>query len=65
MSEWQPIETAPKGVPVLIYGKDYYGLFIVTGGKLDEYGWNILGCGGYECETEIEPTHWAYPAPPG
>lgn len=55
---WQPIETAPLNIPVLIYGLDYLDNQIITGGKLDEYGWDILGCGGYECETEITPTHW-------
>ena len=64
MSGWQPIETAPRNTPVLIYGKTCWGDMIVTGGRLDEYGWDILGCGGYDCDTEVEPTHWAYPDPP-
>ena len=62
---WQPIETAPKKIPVLIYGKDYMrNRFIVTGGELGDYGWDVIGVSGYEWETDIEPTHWAYPEPP-
>ena len=62
--EWQPIETAPMNTNLLIYGEDLYGHLVVTGGKLDEYGWDVLGSNGYECETSIEPTHWAYPEAP-
>jgi len=58
---WQPIETAPKDTPVLVYGKDLYGHFIVTGAELGEYGWRVLGVSGYEWETDVEPTHWAPP----
>ena len=61
---WEPINTAPMNENVLIFGIDLYGKFIVTGGRKDDYGWDIIGCGGYECETEIEPTHWAYPEIP-
>jgi hypothetical protein len=62
--KWEPIETAPEETDLLIYGEHYTGKFIVTGGSKDKYGWDILGCGGYECETGINPTHWAYPETP-
>jgi hypothetical protein len=62
--KWEPIETVPEETNVLIYGEDWRGQFIVTGGKKDKHGWDILGSGGYECETDVEPTHWAYPEPP-
>ena len=57
---WQPIDTAPVDTNVLICGEDLYGVHVITGGiKYKLGGWYVLGCGGYECETEIEPTHWA------
>lgn len=68
MSEWQPIETAPKNKRFLAVDKeraqyddgwavcDYNGY----GGYL-----NVCGVGGYEIETDIRPTHWMpLPEPP-
>ena len=63
--EWKPIDTVPMDTPVLVYGKDLYGHFVVTGATKDLLcGWEVLGSGGHECDVEIEPTHWAYPEPP-
>lgn len=58
---WQPIETAPKDINLLIYGKDSFGEFVVTGGHLNKYGWDVLGSSGYECEISIKPLYWDYP----
>lgn len=58
---WQPIETAPKDVRVLVCGKDFFGDVVVTGAiasTLFEDCWDIVGAGGYECEFEVTPTHW-------
>lgn len=61
---WQPIETAPEEENVLIYGVDLYGKNIITGARKTKYGWDVLGVGGCECETEIVPSHWMLPTPP-
>jgi len=70
---WQPIETAPIGVPILILA----GRYIVVGKipksyKLINDGWDDYpdeyGFGGYEWEWDFAPddvTHWMpLPAPP-
>ena len=51
--EWNPIETAPHGINVLITDG-----IIVTGGRQDKYGWDVVGVTGYEWEIQFEPTHW-------
>ena len=62
---WQPIETAPRGVAVLVCGLDFCGDVVVTGAKRNVRGdFFIIGVGEYGCEIEIHPTHWA-PAPAG
>jgi hypothetical protein len=62
MSEWMPIETAPKdGANCLVYseGEIKIGLFI--GDKWLAEDWNGDCCG---CKRElIFPTHWT-PLPP-
>ena len=62
MSEWQPIETAPKdGTAVLVYdGKittaEWYGL----GGY-----WSLCRVGAWAEDSETDPTHWMpLPDPP-
>lgn len=74
MSEWQPIETAPKDKTLLLYGRQ------VGGSKDDLAGWdgNIVASGYWDgidgswCVTGstwrgpfIGPTHWMpLPEPP-
>ncbi len=71
MTEWQPIETAPKdGTKVLLYHKDWYHVeiaFWVWRGKkaiLKEHlpeGWWELP---FDCMDALEPTHWMPDLPP-
>lgn len=75
MSEWQPIETAPRG-HILVYGKPYD--LIVDESTLASYNgpfvhsahWSeIDGCfvvdGGSWLGPFVDPTHWMpLPAPP-
>ena len=76
MSEWQPIETAPKdGTTILLYRPDALPWGRVTPGKWEEQKyhkrpapfweiWYKIG-GAYESRT-WEPTHWMpLPEPPG
>ena len=50
---WQPIETAPHGEWVLVYGTRFRAaLPSVEPARLDEYGWADKG--GYS----VRPTHW-------
>lgn len=69
MSEWQPIETAPEGRPVLVYVqsgsqfvalKDKFGAFPIWGAdQYDDH--NLMIRRGY-----CNPSHWQpLPAPPG
>ena len=57
---WQPIETAPHGEWVLVYGTRFRAaLPSVEPARLDEYGWADKG--GYS----VRPTHWqSLPAAP-
>jgi len=57
---WQPIETAPHGEWVLVYGTRFRAaLPSVEPARLDEYGWADKG--GYS----VFPTHWqSLPAAP-
>ena len=73
MTEWQPIETAPKdGTPILIYGSNGRGVKQMTTALWDrdseELGkWKLCVADGWECEEFLkrEPTHWqSLPAPP-
>jgi hypothetical protein len=68
---WQPIETCPEGVDVILWqpnDKEHYlseGMII---GKLERNGWekrnppfyvNASYVSGYEFECDVErPTHW-------
>lgn len=58
-AQWQPIETAPKDVPILAAWASDGGVHIVYWS--DSYGGGWIG---HYPET-IEPTHWMpLPAPP-
>ncbi len=63
MSEWQPIETAPKdGTAMLVH--DEGAVFIAVFDE-DEGAWmDIAGAPGYQ-RVEPAPTHWMpLPDPP-
>lgn len=58
MSEWQPIETAPKGNKLLLYGPDFYGYVSYDIHEVDGFQnptyWKLQGY-----------THWMpLPEPP-
>lgn len=65
MSEWQPINTAPKTrSAILVWCEERRNTYIVTwmDGTFGPEGWHHFGDGGfvYEC-----PTHWMrIPSPP-
>lgn len=70
MSDWQPIETAPKdGTPVLVW--EYYtGISVADWGETSVYsdrkrGKGMDWCVGQCCDENdrnirhtVEPTHW-------
>ena len=66
MSEWHPIETAPKdGTEILVYAyvshwcKQDRQIAVIA--RFDGYVWNSNLC----CEPTIKPTHWMpLPVPP-
>jgi hypothetical protein len=72
MQEWQPIETAPKDCPILIYGtwdselscelpKEDPDIFMA---EYCEGAWSIIG-GAYYSTFVYRPTHWMpLPEPP-
>jgi len=68
MSEWQPIETAPSDVFVLIY-MPWNGMvrqarrLTATGGRT---GWHVAFANGQSSYlTNATPTHWMpLPSPP-
>lgn len=63
MSEWQPIETAPKdGTKVL--GWDGGTMTTVEWYELGGY-WSLLAVGAWAEDSEWVPTHWMpLPEPP-
>ena len=74
MSEWQPIETAPKdGIAVLLYAEreGWEGMPRIVCGLYGGLGprWTIYGCGptrhGEQWLDTCVPTHWMpLPEPP-
>jgi len=66
MSEWQPIETAPKdGTPILlgIAGPHYWPRSAWW--CLDEERWVVHKGGRFSAWFDIPPTHWMpLPSPP-
>lgn len=69
--EWQPIETAPKDVPVMIFSTDarWPGVIIaICSSFVDERG-NLVavdwGDFWQDGDLDVEPTHWMpLPEPP-
>lgn len=65
MNKWQPIETAPRNTPILIYANEQYGdRKIICVAELcsrnkSKY-WNCIGASGYECENDFKdpPLFW-------
>lgn len=76
MSEWLPIESAPKdGSRVLVYGqwagetnglqdgKDVYVAEFSGRSDYHDFWWSCVGTDGYA--AWVKPTHWMpLPAPP-
>ncbi len=62
MSEWQPIETAPKdGTQILVFGHGRFAVAEFRSGEWRDMG--DIGWGGFY--SEVLPTHWMpLPAPP-
>ena len=72
MTEWQPIETAPKdGTEVLLWGRywsDSQGLF--SRPHVGSYVENLerwqVGVSHHDYRFRVRPTHWMpLPPPPG
>lgn len=64
LSEWQPIETAPRSTPILLYMVARYNAAIITG-QISNYAPNEGRVwDGYDYRNNIA-THWMpLPAPP-
>jgi len=67
MSEWQPIDTAPKNTPILVTDGDV--IVVVKRGEFVGKDWiDEVGFGGYEWDWNFEwedLTHWMpLPEPP-
>jgi hypothetical protein len=56
MSEWEPIATAPQGVPLLVYGAKRLLCTVARYTKGD--GWEQEGTS--EWHTMYTPTHWMH-----
>lgn len=63
MTDWQPIETAPKGRSLLVwFGRVgmHYNVLIC-----DDMGWREAVDDGRQLKEGYEPTHWMpLPEPP-
>lgn len=73
MSEWHPIETAPKEyTPILLYSKAigiaigwWMGLYRPEAATLEGWGPWGDGNGRFSLNDDEEPTHWmSLPEPP-
>lgn len=65
MSEWQPIETAPKdGQSLLVWCPIRNRGGRATVAYWDDY-WSLTHPGGWAEDDDCDPTHWMpLPAPP-
>jgi hypothetical protein len=65
MSEWQPIETAPTDIPILVTDGAFVAALIL---KKDSKFPDGVAFGGYEWDWDFDPrdlTHWMpLPKPP-
>ena len=75
MSEWQPIETAPKDERILLYRPSSYPWASVVFGKFDSdryakkprpyWSHDLERIAGVKDARDAPPTHWQpLPAPP-
>ena len=73
MSEWQPIETAPEGIPILVWDGESISLGQCENIKYNRwvaivngsYAWYGDGDTGGLLELDKKPTHWMFlPEPP-
>lgn len=69
MSEWQPIETAPKNASEIILGDEgcsYSGFWCAAKNYWGEIGWyEESNRGGSYSAHPLQPTHWQpLPKPP-
>jgi hypothetical protein len=73
MSDWRPIETAPKGVPILVYGGEWAGEVSFSDSDYTRKIWIVVRSGdaydivdtGHYSAWVVDPTHWMLlPAPP-
>lgn len=61
---WKRIadEMPPENTPVLCYGVNRFSdenVAVLSWRRGHNYiWWDLHGMGGYECECELEPTHW-------
>ncbi len=61
VDEWQPIETAPKDVEVLVYSDAWNVPYLIKATRR-EHGWTS---GGFDLSNPHQPTHWMpLPEPP-
>lgn len=70
-NEWQPISTAPRDTPVLLFCPDKYGdMMTVTKLTQNRYYdpyWDLVEIGSYTNNGDLDtaPTHWMpLPLPP-
>jgi hypothetical protein len=62
VSEWQPIETAPKETPVLIWVGDQA---LISQQLYEQANWEDTYQSFWFWDTDREPTHWMpLPEPP-
>lgn len=66
MTDWQPIETVPLRIPVLIWDGEIMCVAEGLGGPRASIYWCCIGADGYECKNTFNsPTHWMpLPEPP-
>lgn len=70
MNEWQPIETSPEDIVILLYCPDGRSSGIFTGirgpGREPQFESNsFIACCDWSGAQSLEPTHWMpIPEPP-